>query len=366
LIAGKLTDKEAIALAIKEAKKGLGFVSPNPPVGCVILNKNREFLSSGFYSQYGAVHAEVMAINKLKNKALLEGAYLFVTLEPCVHWGQNPPCVKTLVKYPWKSIIYGLEDPNPKVSKKGIKHLKEQGFSVKKNRFFQIELKRLYEAFTLNMEQKRAFFALKTAGSLDGVAGLSHGESQWISTVSSRELSQDLRLSFDAILIGLGTFLQDNPRLNVRKKKIPNKVILLDPEGQSLDLIAQSRLAKVRPLKSIYVVSSKRKKNIKVSYIPTTKEIDLKKLSLQLYKNKITSVLVEGGMKTFSEFLKQKASSRVYQFINPSFIGGYQGRYWTEKLQTKRLKDRIKLSSIEILKTEPDLFITGFLSYKKF
>ena len=365
----KLTDQEAMALAIQEAKKGLGFVSPNPPVGCVILNKNREFLSSGFYSQYGAVHAEIMAINKVKNKTLLEGAYLFITLEPCVHFGKNPPCVKNLIKYSWKNIIYGVEDPNPKVSKKGIKTLKRYGFSVKKIRSFQLELKRLYEAFTLNMKEKRAFFALKTAGSLDGVAGLSHGESQWITQASSRVLSQNLRLSFDSVLIGLGTFLQDNPRLNIRNRtfKKANKVILLDPEGYSFDLISQSRLVEVRPLKSIYIVSSKRKKNLNLSYIPipNNKKIDLKRLSFQLYKKKINSVLVEGGMRTFSEFLQQKASTRLYQFINPSFLGGYKGCYWTETLHTRPLKERIEIQSLEVLKTQPDLFITGLLSYKK-
>ena len=358
-----------MGLAIEQAYKGRGFVSPDPLVGSVILNKNRELLSTGFYAHYGALHAEISALNQVKKKALLERAYLFVTLEPCVHFGKNPPCVKTLIKYPWKSITYGMEDPNPKVSKKGVKQLKEQGFSVKKTRFFPHEIKRLYEAFSLNMIEKRAFFALKTAGSLDGVAGFSHGESQWITEPQSRALSQDLRLAFDAVLIGVETFLQDNPRLNIRKAgfKEKNKVILLDPKGRSLDLIAQSRLAEVRPLKNIYVVSHKKKKNLAVSYlsVPDRKEIDLKALSRRLYKEKISSVLVEGGMRTFSNFLEQKASSRLYQFINPSFLGGYKGCYWTEKLWTRNLKERIELKSLEILKTQPDIFITGLLSCKK-
>ena len=356
-----------MALAIEQAYKGSGLVSPDPLVGVVILNKNRELLSTGFYACYGALHAEIVAINKIKNKTLLEGAYLFTTLEPCVHFGKNPPCVKSLIKYPWKSITYGKEDPNPRVSKKGIAELKKQGFSVKKTRFFQLELQRLYEAFALNMKKKRAFFALKTGGSLDGVAGYSHGESQWITKPQSRNLNQDLRQAFSAVLIGVETFLQDNPRLNIRKKSLKNKVILLDPEGRSLDLIPKSRLAEVRPLKNIYVVSFQKKKNLAVSYIPIPKKkkIDLKALSYQLYKEKISSVLVEGGIKTFIGFLEQKASSRLYQFINPSFIGGYRGRYWTETLHTRHLKERIEIQSLEVLKTQPDLFITGLLSYKE-
>ena len=366
LLKKQLTDQEAMALAIEQAYKGRGLVSPDPLVGSVILNKDRELLSTGFYARYGALHAEIMALKKLKNKALLERAYLFVTLEPCSHFGKNPPCVRNLIKYPWKSITYGIEDPNPKVSKKGIKQLREKGFSVKKTRFFQNQLKRLYESFTVNMKEKRTFFALKTAGSLDGVAGFSHGESQWITSSQSRNLNQNLRLSFDAVLIGVETFLQDNPRLNVRKTSFKNKVILLDPEGRSLDLITQSRVAKVRPLKNIYIVSSRRKKGLAVSYIPTPKgkKIDLKSLSYQLYKEKINSVLVEGGMRTFSDFLEQRASSRIYQFINPSFLGGYRGRYWTENLQISHLNQRIEVQFLEVLKTEPDLFMTGLLSYK--
>ena len=159
----RLSNREAMALAIEEAQKGLGFVSPNPPVGCVILNKDREFLSSGFYSYYGAIHAEIMALNKIKDKKLLEKAHLFVTLEPCFHFGKNPPCIDSLIKYPWESLTYGVEDPNPKTNTKSIKKLKSRGFKVQKTTFFEKELQRLYEAFTLNMKEKRAFFCFKNS-----------------------------------------------------------------------------------------------------------------------------------------------------------------------------------------------------------
>jgi len=363
-----VTDKEAMDLALKEAKKAKGFVSPNPCVGCVILDKNKKFLSSGFYAHYGAIHAEIMALNKLKNKKLLNQAHLFVTLEPCVHFGQNPPCVESLEKYSWGSITYGIEDPNPQVSGRGIKYLKAKGFLVKKTDFFKLELKRFYEAFALNIKEKRSFFALKTASSLDSVATLNHGESQWITEASSKNISHNLRLSFDAILIGVESFLHDNPRLNIRKEGLEkkNKVVLLDPLGRSLPLLSKSRLLTVRSLKDIYVVSSCREEKLKksgISFISVPKgEINLKALSYKLYEQKIYSVLVEGGIKTFSYFLKQKASSRLYQIINPSFLGGYRGRYWTENLNVGNLKDKIRLKSLEILKTSPDLFLTGILS----
>ncbi|MCZ0932365.1 MAG: bifunctional diaminohydroxyphosphoribosylaminopyrimidine deaminase/5-amino-6-(5-phosphoribosylamino)uracil reductase RibD [Oligoflexia bacterium] len=362
----KLSDKEAMALAIEEAQKGLGFVSPNPPVGCVLLNKNREFLSSGFYSHYGAIHAEIRALNKIKDKKLLEKAHLFVTLEPCFHFGQNPPCVNSLIKYPWASLTYGTEDPNPKTNRKSIKKLKSKGFKVKKTIFFEKKLQRLYEAFALNMKEKRAFFALKTASSLDGVTAFSHGESQWITNRESRDLAHKLRADFSAILIGVNTFLQDNPRLNCRrkaKKNITNKVIVLDPSGKSFSLIERSHLARVRPMKDIYIVSQRKPKTkypfqlIHLSDYP----FNLKELSYILYNKNISSVLVEGGAETLSQFLEQKQAQRLYCFINPCLLGGKRGQYWTESLNIRGLSSKKQLKSVEILYLNEDLFVTGLV-----
>ena len=362
----KLSDKEAMALAIEEAQKGLGFVSPNPPVGCVILNKGREFLSSGFYSHYGAIHAEIMALNKIKDKKLLEKAQIFVTLEPCFHFGQNPPCVDSLIKYPWESLTYGTEDPNPKTNTKSLKKLKSKGFKIKKTSFFEKKLQRLYEAFTLNMKEERTFFAVKVASSLDGVSAFSHGESQWITSRQSRDLAHELRAGFSAVLIGVNTFLQDNPQLNCRlkiKKNVTNKVIILDPEGQSFSLVEKSNLARVRPMKDIYIVSQKRPKTKYPFQLTHFKDypFDLKALSKILYNKDISSVLVEGGAETLSQFLGQKLAKRLYCFINPCLLGGKKGRYWTENLNISSLNSKKQLKSVEILYLNEDLFITGLV-----
>ncbi|MCY4321115.1 MAG: bifunctional diaminohydroxyphosphoribosylaminopyrimidine deaminase/5-amino-6-(5-phosphoribosylamino)uracil reductase RibD [Bdellovibrionaceae bacterium] len=362
----KLSDKSAMALAIKEAQKGIGFVSPNPPVGCVILNKNREFLSSGFYSHYGAIHAEMMALNKIKDKKQLEKAHLFVTLEPCFHFGQNPPCVDHLIKYSWASLTYGVADPNPKTNKKSIKKLKSKGFKLKKSIYFKESLHRLYEAFALNMKKNQTFFALKIASSLDGVVAFNHGESQWITGLKARNLAHQLRSGFSAILIGVNTFLQDNPRLNCRiksKKSIQNKVIILDPFGYSFSLIERSHLARVRSIKDIYIVSQKKpKKPHKFQHIYSKKSpFDLKALGKTLYNNNIPSVLVEGGADTLTQFLKQKIASRLYYFINPCLLGGEKALFWTEKLNIENLKSKKYLKSLEILDNGEDIFITGLI-----
>ncbi len=371
LLNKQLSDKEAMRLAIEEAEKGQGFVSPNPPVGCVIVNKDKRFLSSGFYARYGGIHAEISALNKIQDKKQLAGAHLFVTLEPCAHVGQNPPCAGRLLKYPLASVIYGREDPNPKTKSQGLKQLRQKGIYVKKSPFWRESIQRLYEAFAFNMEKNRAFFALKSASSLDGVSALSHGESQWITGEEARGHASYLRACFSAVLIGVNAFLEDNPRLNCRKKgfePLVNKVCILDPLGRSLDLISQSNLAKVRPAENIFVITDKpinKKKHpfkaFSIPFLPDKFQFDLKSLSLQLYKEKIASVLVEGGAKTFSGFLEQKAAQRLYHFINPCLLGGARGKYWTEDLSVRSLNERQKIKSKEILCFGEDIFITGAL-----
>lgn len=368
----QFSEQEAMALAVQEAEKSWGFVSPNPPVGCVILDKNRCFLASGFYEHYGGIHAEISALNKIKDKKALESAHLFVTLEPCAHFGQNPPCVDSLLKYPFTSLTYGREDPNPKTKNKGLKKLKSKIPQIKKSTFEQNAIRRLYEAFALNMEEQKTFFALKTASSLDGVIALNHGESQWITGKEARTYGSHLRARFDAVLIGVDTFLEDNPRLNCRKKgfeKTSNKVCLLDPSGKSLNLISKSNLASVRPIENIFVITSpsvqKKSYPFKLLSSPlinlNSPSLDLKNLSFQLYQEKIGSVLVEGGAATLSSFLEQNSAQRLYHFISPCLLGGLKGKYWTENLSSASLNDRKKLKSKEILYFAEDFFITGVL-----
>lgn len=366
----KLSPREAMELAVEQAKKAHGFVLPNPPVACVILDSHYKFLSSGFYSHYGGLHAEVQALNKIKNKKLLQGAHLFVTLEPCAHFGQNPPCLDQILKYPFASVTYGTEDPNPKTKGISLKKLQQQGILVKKSPFCKNDIQKLYEAFVKNMESQQAFFAIKVASSLDGVIALNHGESQWITSQTSRNLLPDLRACFDAVLIGIGTFLQDDPRLNIRSKAYKdyhNKACILDPEGRCLNLLSKSQLMKVRPAKNIFVItqSSHFKKSVPVQqihadFIPNTKHFDLHKLSKQLYQEVgISSVLIEGGASVFSHFLQQNQVQRLYQFINPSLIGQHFGKSWTQSLSINSLKNKKQLQNVELIACGKDYLITG-------
>ena len=144
----RLSSESAMKLALQEAEKGRGFVSPNPPVGCVILDRNHRFLSTGFHESYGTEHAEIVALNKIKKKELLNKAFVYVTLEPCAHFGKTPPCVETLAQYPLSRVVYGMKDPNPKTNGMGIERLNRQGIQTEPFSTFEREVKKLYEVFS--------------------------------------------------------------------------------------------------------------------------------------------------------------------------------------------------------------------------
>ena len=371
-----LSIKSALQLALKSAEKGVGFVSPNPPAGCVILDKDHKFLSEGHHKIFGGAHAERAALDKIPDKRQLKGAFVYVTLEPCAHFGKTPPCVKALARYPLKQVIYGMRDPNPKTAGAGIAELKAQGIEAKPFPCFQREIKNLYEVFSFNMREGKAWTALKAAVTLDGVTALTDGFSQWISSEASRKYVSRLRGRFDGVLIGEGAFLQDNPRLNPRfppYKNKKNKAVILDPKGVCLKHIESSRLAAVRPLSHILVVTADRLKtpknlppfNLKKRPLNQTGHFDLPALLSDLYREEgIGSLLVEGGAGVYSSFLRQKSGVRLYQFISPKFFGGAGGRGLTEELFIETPSQAPVLKEGEIIKTGPDFLITGLFQHR--
>ena len=366
-IGQKLTSQEAMNLSIEEAKKGRAWVSPNPPVGCVILDKNKCFLSTGYHTSYGKAHAEIEALKKIKDKKKLKGAYVYVTLEPCAHHGKTSPCVDALIKYPLDTVYYGQQDCNLKTKGLGLKKLKSKGIKTKKYTLFLQDIEDLYKEFCYNHAYQKTFVSLKVATSLDGKMGLVDGSSQWISSQASRDYVSHLRAYHDAVLIGLRTFLEDNPRLNSRKAPFntrKNKVILLDPKGRSFSLLKSSQLAQVRPLSNIIVVtspktkiSSKEIQSITCPIKSFTRQFDLQELKSILYlKYGISSLLVEGGAFTFSSFLEQKAAGCLYQFLSPCILGK-NGISWSQELKIKNLKQKQVLQLRHSTSKDADLLL---------
>ncbi len=392
----KLTDHEAMALAIQEAKRGEGFVSPNPLVGCTILDSSGRFLSVGFHSAVGADHAEIDALKKVSDLALLEGAQVFVTLEPCAHQGRTPSCARHLASLPVWRIVYGLEDPNPLVSGKGAEILIEAGKQVEKFEDLGVELERLPEVFLRNMRSRRAWVSLKVASSLDGRVALNSGESQWITSEKSREFVQYLRGTHDAVLVGAGTVLKDNPSLDIRHPHFSektNKVIIIDPRGETLKTLPGSKLLKNHRAEHVYIVLNweqresftddtlkKECMNLAATAVTTPLgwqdargwnyifpqtladgRVDLLDVSEKVFEKGICSILCEGGSRVFSSFLKQKAADRLVLFQNISVFG--DGMSWGSGFTINNLNERIRLSHPEVIHIGEDLMISGRIQY---
>ena len=358
-----LSAVEAMQLAIAEGKKGAGWVSPNPLVGCVILDEKHRLLSTGYHKKIGGPHAEIEALKGVSDEQL-EGAHIYVTLEPCANEGKTPSCAKHLATLPIASVTYGVRDPNPLTNGRGAEILKEAEIDVFD--FSEIpdnptkltsELEELAEVFLYNMRKQRPFVSLKVATSLDGQMGLKTKESGWITNELSRDHVHFLRATHDAVLVGRGTIDIDNPRLNIRHPKFKdkkNKVIVLDGDGQLLGTIKDRLVATVHAPENIIVVT---KPGVHVPpegkafthlQCPLKSDgvFDLDRLLEELYRKGICSVMVEGGSNTYRGFFLQKQIQRVILFQAPILLGHENGLPWTQGLVIPTMKDKIVLKDV--------------------
>jgi diaminohydroxyphosphoribosylaminopyrimidine deaminase/5-amino-6-(5-phosphoribosylamino)uracil reductase len=365
----KLSPEQAMQLAIDEAKKGAGFVSPNPLVGCVILDKNYELIATGYHARVGDIHAEIAALQSVRDSNLLKDGHLFVTLEPCAHHGRTPPCADALAKLPLASITYGLKDPNSKVSGKGLAVIKNAGIETKTLPELNSALEDLAEHFLMNMRQERPFVSLKVATSLDGQMALQSGESQWITGETARAHVQYLRGIHDAVMIGIGTFLSDDPKLNSRDprfEKKPHRAVLLDPEGRSVGRLAGSALLSVRKQEDFFLVSHPQivlpKELSAIHHVKvemTREKWNWQSIFAQLFKLGLMSVLVEGGSFVFSDLIRERYADRLYMFMAPKILGGRQGLSWTKDLSVEKLSQGRSLARMNFQNFGPDVLITG-------
>ena len=376
--------------ALIEAQKGVGHVEPNPPVGCVILDKNYRFLSSGYHKQYGGPHAEVEALNQVRDKSRLKGAFVFVTLEPCHHRGQTPSCARELAKHPLHSVIYGASDPFTK--RGGLEFLRSKGIGTRfSTAGLKEELNDLVQPFVFSFLKKKPFVSLKLATTLDGRFYLPHR--RWITGNEARRHGHFLRACHQGVMVGVQTLLQDNPRLNVRLKGFSNrknKVIILDPQGKSLPFLPPSRLLTLRPPEQVMLCVSKKKlkgakktlsrvfkkpfsqngvpsrvKKSPGSGLPCLKAVDtdaegcfdLSHLLDICYREwDLSSVLVEGGGVSVSHFIHQRQACRLYLYVSPVISAG-KGLYWSQTLKEGPAPFELKKHKWE--KLGSDFLMTG-------
>lgn len=356
----KFTDDQAMALAIQVAMNGASFVSPNPLVGCVILDRDHKFLASGFHALYGGSHAEVNAYQKLSAEQLKQSQF-FVTLEPCAHQGKTPSCAKALAQMNLKRVVYGLKDPFPLVSGKGAQILKDAGVDVQEYQGdLKSKLEEVAEVFLKNTREKKVFVAMKVAMSLDGQIALKTGESKWITSEKSREYTHELRSRYDAILVGRRTVEADDPLLNIRHPRIQkkNKVVILDPQGLLLQQIEEGREFKfltAHDPQDIFFATMK----YQSEKYRTAKFTDLPQLMEQLWSIGLRSIFVEGGARTYSEFLKSGLIDRLHLFVAPSIIGAGNGLSWTQNYSVSELTEKLQMQINETRLIGPDIYLTA-------
>tara|TARA_B100000749_G_scaffold280771_1_gene278572 strand:+ start:57474 stop:58643 length:1170 start_codon:yes stop_codon:yes gene_type:complete len=355
-------EREAFQLCLDLAKKGLGSVSPNPPVGCIVLNKDRKLIGFGYHTKVGEAHAEVEAFRSVSDKSQLNGSIVYVTLEPCSFEGRTPSCAKMLIEHPIAEVVFGQRDPHPKVSGEGLKILEKKGVKVRpwgldEEDVIQKELVHLTRPFFVNHSLERSFLSLKAASTLDGQIAMNDGESQWITCEKAREFGHILRSQHDAIAVGNGTILSDNPKLNVRHPKLLDKTlrpIVFDLSGKLREQIQNLEVYKCRPSEDILVVSNAKEwvglseEQLIVPKCLDSGEVDMDWLLKYLWsEHNISSVYLEGGSKTIASVLRQGLWDRFYLFTGYKIIGSDQGRGWSGHLGLGSLNQAKVLNHIE-------------------
>ena len=356
--------------AIELATKGKGMTSPNPIVGAVVV-KNGKIVGEGYHKRAGTPHAEIVALRRAKERA--HGADLYVTLEPCCHYGRTPPCCDTIITSGIKRVIIGMSDPNPLVNGKGIAFLKIKGILVVKD-VLKNECRRLNKAYQKWIVSGIPYVTMKAALSLDGKIATSSGESKWITNESCRRYVHQLRSLNDAIVVGVNTVRRDNPKLTVRLSGNDQRklAVILD---EKLNIPPSSRLFRRKPNELIIATTSRAskrrrvqlgKKGHRVFLCRSTSRgyIFLPHLLEQLGAQGITSLFVEGGGEVFSDFFNRGLVDRIVACIAPKIIGG-KGRDWLPTVSIEKLKSAPHLSDMDIKIFGDNVVIEGFVTRNK-
>nr|WP_093871056.1 bifunctional diaminohydroxyphosphoribosylaminopyrimidine deaminase/5-amino-6-(5-phosphoribosylamino)uracil reductase RibD [Tenacibaculum sp. MAR_2010_89] len=333
-----LNHEKYMGRCLQLAKKGIGTVRPNPSVGAVIVLNNK-IIGEGFTSPYGGNHAEVNAIHSVNNKELLKNATIYVTLEPCSHYGKTPPCADLIIKMKIPNVVIGCLDTNSLVAGKGIERLKKEGCSVTVG-VLEKECFEHHKRFFTVQNKKRPYIILKWAETLDGfIAPLTKSEQRpiWISNSYSQQLVHKWRSEEHAILVGTNTVIADNPKLNVRSWSGNNPVrIVID---KNLRIPLETNIFD-ESIKTIIIIDSSTNKNGSVDKISGFKyhieQIDFsieiaQQICEVLHKHQIQSVIVEGGKQTLQTFIDANLWDEAKIFIgdnkfqegvrNPNFKG---------------------------------------------
>jgi diaminohydroxyphosphoribosylaminopyrimidine deaminase/5-amino-6-(5-phosphoribosylamino)uracil reductase len=356
--------REALALAAQAR----GRTSPNPMVGSVAVKDGR-VIGRGYHVKAGAPHGEVMALDDAGAGA--KGATLYVTLEPCCHYGRTPPCTKAIIAAGIRRVVAAMRDPNPLVSGKGLEELRQSGIEVTLP-VLEAEAAALNEVFIKYITTKRPFVLLKVAASLDGKIATVAGESRWITNERSRLLVHQLRDQLDAVMVGINTVLRDDPLLTTRLPggggRDPMRIIL----DSRLRLPCEARVLTASPTASTLIATTPeapREKRLRLEAAGAKilivegsgPRVPLGLLMDQLGTMPVTSILLEGGGELHSSALRAGIVDKVLYFVAPKLIGGRSAPPAIGGEGFARLEEAVTLERMQVKQLEDDLLIEGYV-----
>ncbi len=354
-------------LALRLARRAYGQVSPNPLVGAVLV-KRGQIIGQGWHHRAGQPHAEIEALRDAERRGeSAKGATLYVTLEPCCTHGRTPPCTDAILRHSLRRVVVAATDPNPRHAGHGFELLREAGVEVTTG-ILAAESARMNESFNHWIVHRTPFVTVKSAMTLDGRIATADGESKWITGERARREVMRLRAGADAILVGVGTLLADDPALSVRTGKAVQgrRRIVLDTRART-PLTAKLVTDEFSALTTVVVGESAPKrraqalaKRVRVLTVPEKqRHIDLAQLLPLLGAENITSLLVEGGGEVNASFLLGGHSHRVAFFYAPKILGGRTAHHAVEGEGAKSLAESLILSELAWRQLGPDLLLTA-------
>ena len=357
-------DIEYMRRAMELAERGVGFTNPNPMVGAVIV-KGGKVIGEGWHERCGEWHAERNAFKNCTVPA--EGATMYVTLEPCCHYGKTPPCTEAIIEHGIARVVVGMEDPNPLVAGKGIALLREAGIEV----VCGVEEEALREqnrVFLKYISTKLPWVAMKTAMTLDGKIATRTGDSKWITGAEARAYVHELRHRFMAIVVGIGTAVADDPLLNCRIEgrgvRQPIRVVvdsnarlsldsqLVKTAGEYRTIVAHTRFAPEERVKAL------REAGVEMSLCKEKEGlVDVRNLLELLGQSGIDSILLEGGGSLNYTFLAEGLADELYAFIAPKIVGGMNAKTPVEGAGMEKMADAINLELENVLNVGHDVLL---------
>ncbi|MCX5725760.1 MAG: bifunctional diaminohydroxyphosphoribosylaminopyrimidine deaminase/5-amino-6-(5-phosphoribosylamino)uracil reductase RibD [Candidatus Saganbacteria bacterium] len=357
--------------ALKLAGATLGRTSPDPVVGAILV-KDGNIISTGYHGEFTTPHAEAWAIEKAGESA--RGSTLYINLEPCCIFGHNPPCSEKVIKSGIRRVVAAMEDPNPLVSGKGFSELREAGVEVLTG-VLEEEAKKLNEVFVKFITTGRPFVIMKSAMTLDGKIATVSGESFWITGMEARRYGHYLRSIVDAVMVGVGTVITDDPELTVReykregevKPKNPHRIIL----DTNLNIPLSSKVLHVNDAKTLIVCSSdapqdkiKKIKELGPEVLFSRESrgrIELPPLMEELGKRNIASILIEGGGNVNASAIESGIVDKVIFLVSPKIIGGERSKTPVEGEGIEHLSEAVKLRDLSTQKIGEDIMIEGYI-----